>query len=643
MISQTTIEQVKSAAEIVSLIGESVKLKKEGSDYVGLCPFHNEKSGSFKVSPSKNFYKCFGCGVSGDAIKFVMETQRVKYIDAIKLLAEKYNIEVVNDATEESKKTYILPAERLEKLSKTTIDYFENHRKISNNTLLRFRVTESVEWMPKAKKEIKAICFNYYEQDKLVNIKFRGKDKDFKLAKDAKLVFYNIDAIEGVEEAIITEGEADCMSFYEAGEYFVVSVPNGAGVGNLKLEYLDNNWQYFDGKKKIYIATDSDEPGRRLCEELSRRLGKERCYIVNYPDGCKDANDVLVKYGKQAVKDLITNARLYPLEGESTIESMADKLLYYYQNGYPKGAKSGMLDDIGDTDAFLTIISQQLTIVTGIHGHGKDEFLNAFCTGLAKINHWKTMICQFEETPDITASKFMEKYACKSYDFRKNPEHRMNQTEFNKSMSFVDEYIKILNVDTFDTTIDSILDKAKQMVERYGINALVISPWNCIEHNTPSGMTTDAYTSKVLSQITSFLRKYNLHGFLVVHPTKMAKGVDGKYLVPTLTNCKGAAEFGQKTHNGITVYRNFDTGIVDVHIQKVKYSWLGRVGTRHFKFDPLTRQYSSIDTADTNAPSIIKDEDRKHPYGNFKPIESHHWTNKDAFKDDFNNLEEKPF
>jgi twinkle protein len=614
MISQTTIEAIKQRINITELIGDFVKLKKEGANYVGLCPFHDEKSGSFTVSHSKNMFKCFGCGKSGDGINFIMEHNKLGYVDAIKLLATKYNIEIIEVEYEETKRTYTAPAPRLEKISKRFIEWFEN-RGISNNTLLRFKVTECLEWMPKARKETTTLCFNYYEQDNLVNIKFRAANKDFKLSKDARLIFYNLDAISGLNEAIISEGEIDAMSWHEVEEYAVVSVPNGAGTGNLKLEYLDNCYSYFEGKTKIYISTDNDEAGRRLCEELCRRLGKERCYIIEYPKDCKDANDVLVKHGKETLRKLKQDAKLYPLDGESTIESMKPILYDFYENGYPKGCESGLIDDSGANEGFLTFIPQQLTMVTGINGHGKDEIVNAICVGLAKGSGWKTAICQFEENPEITASKIIEKFVGKAFDFRKDATKRMNKQEFEQGLLFVDEYFKVMNVNEMGTSIDEILEKARQMIFRYGINVLVISPWNCIEHQIPNGMAETNYISLTLSKITRFIKKFNIHCFLIAHPTKMQKNLQTKkYEVPTLQNISGSVHFANKAHNGLSVYRNFDDFTTEVHIQKAKFYWLGRIGMRLFYYDSKVRQYvSQYATTPENKPVM--------PPPNFKKID----------------------
>ncbi|MEO7444429.1 MAG: DNA primase, partial [Ferruginibacter sp.] len=94
MISQETIQQIFSRLDIIEIVGGFVKLKKRGSNYLGLCPFHNEKSPSFTVSPTKEIYKCFGCGKSGNAVGFIMDLEKYSYVEALRWLAEKYNVEI---------------------------------------------------------------------------------------------------------------------------------------------------------------------------------------------------------------------------------------------------------------------------------------------------------------------------------------------------------------------------------------------------------------------------------------------------------------------------------------------------------------------------------------------------------------------
>src|SRR5437762_14309017 len=94
MITQNTIQQILSRIDIVEIVGSFVKLKKRGANYLGLCPFHNEKTPSFTVSPSKEIYKCFGCGRSGNTISFLMEHEKYSYVESLRWLAAKYNVEI---------------------------------------------------------------------------------------------------------------------------------------------------------------------------------------------------------------------------------------------------------------------------------------------------------------------------------------------------------------------------------------------------------------------------------------------------------------------------------------------------------------------------------------------------------------------
>lgn len=496
---------------------------------------------------------------------------------------------------ERTKKEYVPPTPRLEKLSAKSIQFFES-RGISNNTILRFNVTEAREWMPQFEQEVPVICFNYYRAGKLVNIKFRGPKKSFKMAKDAELIFYNLDSLEGETTAVIVEGEIDCLTFHECGIYNVVSVPNGAAKGNQKLEYLDNCWNSFEGVDRVILAVDSDEAGRSLREELARRIGKEKCFTVDYGEGCKDANEVLLKYGRRGVIEIIEGAREWPIEGVKLMDDIFPTVDDWFENGYPKGATTG----IEGFDKLLTFAPGQLTVVTGIPGHGKDEFMNWIMTSLSQQEGWNWALCGFEETPEETTTKIIEKYAGKSFAYRVNPYDRITHVQYEEGISFVDKYFSFLNTEDIDTDIDGILQVAEQLVKKRGVKGLYINPWNWIEHKRHQGISETEYVSDVLSKMIRFAKRRGVHVFLLAHTTKMQKDKQTKkYEVPTLYNISGSAHFYNKAHNGMTIYRDFETGLVDVHVQKVKQSWLGQTGWSSYSYNTMTRQYQFVSSSVT--------------------------------------------
>ena len=113
MISQNTIQEILGRIDILDVVGEFVKLKKRGANYLGLCPFHNEKTPSFTVSPSKEIYKCFGCGKSGNTISFIMEHEKYSYVEALKWIANKYGIEVEETYVSDEQREHIQTADSL--------------------------------------------------------------------------------------------------------------------------------------------------------------------------------------------------------------------------------------------------------------------------------------------------------------------------------------------------------------------------------------------------------------------------------------------------------------------------------------------------------------------------------------------------
>ena len=113
MISQNTIQQIQARIDIVDIIGSFIKLKKRGTSYLGLCPFHNEKSPSFTVSSAKEIYKCFGCGRSGNSIGFLMDHEKYSYVEALRWLAQKYNVEIEETETTPEQKLQQLSADSL--------------------------------------------------------------------------------------------------------------------------------------------------------------------------------------------------------------------------------------------------------------------------------------------------------------------------------------------------------------------------------------------------------------------------------------------------------------------------------------------------------------------------------------------------
>jgi twinkle protein len=493
------------------------------------------------------------------------------------------------------KKEYAKPLARIQKVSDPVVKWFET-RGISNDTLLRANVTESWEWMPQRPdvKSDQVICFNYMRGGELVNIKFRDPYKNFKMNGGSELIFYNIDALDDEREGIVVEGEMDCLTNIECAVYNSVSVPNGASSsGNVKLEYLDNCWESFEGLTKIILATDDDEPGLALREELARRLGKHRCWKVHYPDGCKDMNEVLMKHGKQAVRDVYANATQFPVEGITTLEDEFDEVLDWYHKGPPQG-----LDVcIPGFDLKFDSQSGHLITVTGAPQSGKSEFVDLIMANMTRIHGWKWGVTAFETQPSsMHMALIAEKLIGKTVQFRHNKEHRMTEDEYHQALGMIDDHYFFVKVDEADLTIDGLLDKYRQLVLQKGIKGVVLDPWNYVESRQTGNQSETQYINECLTKIKVFCATYGVHFILVAHPTKLKKE-NGKFEIPTLYHISGSAHFFNKTDDGFTLWRDYETGIVDVHRQKVKRSWLGSLGRSSYRYNTFTRQYEYTEQA----------------------------------------------
>lgn len=485
----------------------------------------------------------------------------------------------------QNKASYVRPEPRNQQFGERVEQWFKS-RSISKETLEYFRITESVEFMPQTDKKSNCINFNYYRDKELVNIKFRDGAKNFKMVSKAELVFYNLDAIRGKDECIICEGEVDCMSLYEASLFNAVSVPNGASKGNAKLEYLDNCWPYFQHMKKVVIATDGDEAGLMLREELARRIGKEVCYFIEYPEGCKDANEILLKYGKEKLNQTIRAAKQYPIEGVFTADDFRNEIEYILKHGYPKTQKIGH----EGLDKLITWREGEITTITGTPGAGKSEVVDDILCRLAAQSGWRFGVCSPEKQPStLHIIGLMKKYV--GLDVWGNA--KMNEFQRNKAIDFINEHFYFMAIEEISMTIDGILAKAAELVLRYGIKGLLIDPWNYIEHKIPNGYTETQYISEALTKVKSFVKKYGVHVFLIAHPTKVQKDKKtGQYEVPNLYSISGSSHFFNKTDNGMVVWRDYQSNEVFVYVQKIRFTFVGKIGYQQFKYDPKTGRYA---------------------------------------------------
>lgn len=468
-------------------------------------------------------------------------------------------------------------------LSDKLVKWFET-RKISQNTLKRLKVSEGLEWMPNFQKEVNTIQFNYFFAGDLYNIKYRDANKGFKLSKDAEKIFYNLDSIIGEDKIYIVEGEMDVLSFVEVGVQNCISVPNGA---KSSLDECLNNYIDLFEDKEIIIAVDNDKDGRELKEKLAERFGVENCSYIDWND-CKDANEFLIKYGSIELLNRIKDTKEFPLSGVFSLSDIHLKIQDLYYNGLEKGI------DLGIEGFNLRIVKGYLTLITGVPSHGKSDWLD-YILLMATIKHgWKGALYSPENRPlELHFSKMARKIIGKPWDDSQY-EKRMNIEEVLQVQSYLSDKMFFIKPEK-DFTLDNILESARKIQKRNGLDYIVIDAWNKLNH---AEIDTDSI-GKTLDKLTNFLEVNNIHCFLVAHPTKM--GIDtqtNKTRVPTLYDIKGSSTFYDKADNGITVYRDFENEETHIYVNKVKFDHWGAVNRSPaiFKYHIDSKRYYKKET-----------------------------------------------
>jgi len=497
-----------------------------------------------------------------------------------------------------AEKVYVKPEvkvdpERPEFVSDKVIEWF-SARGISAQTLIDLKVSEGPEWMPQTGKTENVIKFNYFMGGELTNVKYRDGRKNFKLYKGAEKVFYNIDSTLGYEYCVIVEGEMDVLALHEAGIENAISVPNGATLNTNNLDYLDSCIDYFEDKDKIILAVDSDEAGQALQTELIRRLGSEVCHIATFED-CKDANEYLLKYGKEKLTSRITSAKPVPLENVTTFRDIEDEVTDFVRNGFKPGFQVGLqnFDDI-----FSTYTGQFIT-VTGIPSSGKSDFVDQMVVGYNANYGWKTAFASPENQPTyLHAHKLMRKTWQGMPTSADIGGDRWNQVADHCNSNY-------FHIDMERYTLESVLKKGAELVKRKGIKCLVIDPFNKVR-DVGSSDDVNRYTMEYLQKIEIFAKKYDVLVFIVAHPTKMYKTQDGKIEEPTMYNIKGGGEWYDASYHGILVHRDYEAKTVKAKVLKVKFQNLGENGAEaHFKWEPSSGcfiPHEPVDVADGKMP-----------------------------------------
>lgn len=505
------------------IIAEVLNLEKyDAVNKKALCPWHLEDSPSFIYNPKTYSYHCFGCGKNTDIIDAYMHTG-LTYLEALQKLFELAKMPIsFGEKGVQTKYQYKYPkAEPLN--NKEHVYSYLAQRGISKNTVDSCDVRED---------EHGNIVFNYYDtNDVLCLVKYRPSHKIDKSKGEVKAwcqkgadttpLLFNMNRVNTTSPLLICEGEIDSMAAIESGFTNAVSVPLGAN----NYGWIEENFDWLEQFESIIICSDNDEAGIKMQKECVFRLGSWRTKFIDIPPyyydknsdkkyAMKDLNHVLYYAGKQAVLDLIHNAKDSPVDSVSDFSDI---------NNIDLDEIDGIKTGIPDLDKkLMKLFYGTFTIVTGVNGSGKSSFLSQIVCNA--IDEDKNAFLYSGELPNFQSKNWInyilagqrnvKEYCSNGATYWKvTPEAQKQMNDYYRGKLFIYK-------DGFDHKVDSLLKSMEDTTRKYGCKLHIIDNLTSVnlEANEQNKFQKQ---EEFVTRLIDFAKKYNVAVLLVVHPHKI--------------------------------------------------------------------------------------------------------------------------
>lgn len=435
----------------------------------------------------------------------------------------------------------------------------------------------------------------YPEQGRVVNHKYRvvSESHAYRMDDDAPLTLWNHDVLlDGSldqQPLIVTEGEWDALTILTAGKRRVVSIPNGAPQKSSDDAGLTEGKRYawywrcealLAKVGKVILCVDADAPGQALAADLCRLFGPERCYFVDYPEGCKDAGDVAALVGHDALVRMLDEAKPYPIKGLYTLADFPER-----------GEVTALSTGILALDDMMAIVPGTLTVFTGYANMGKSSVMNAIAGHLIRHNI-PLCIASFEtDVKPILRDHLRAAVAACSL-------HEARTRDMRAVDALIEDNVRLITqlVDEDDEMdLDFFLDLCRTAVIRDGVKVVILDPWNELEHKRRRDETETDYISRALRAIKRFAKAYQVAFWVVAHPTKPQ---EGKARVPGLYDISGSANWANKADYGLTYHRaRPDENCAEMRVTKVRMGLPGKKGSVFVTYDHRDSSFRVDDSA----------------------------------------------
>ena len=440
-----------------------------------------------------------------------------------------------------------------------------------------------------AREQRGALAIPFYEGPDIVGVRVRtieantgfGQGREFGLAG----IFYNLNCLgdPGLanDRLIVAEGEPSCWAALIAGFPRAVGVPIASADGR-RAPYVEQSEPLWRDVREIILCTYDDDAGHTLREDLAHAFGRSRCKWVRYPKGCHDLLGTLRDFGVRGVQETIGRAQWLAVPD---IYAMAE---------LPEPPENPALETgIVGLREHLRLRRGDLSVVTGVPGHGKTSFVNEVVCRLALSAGWRTIFGSFEQRPVPDHRRALRTFHAGKLEKRMTAEERV------AADAFIHRHFRFLVPnDETETSLEWLLETMAAAVHRFDPHVIVIDPWNELEHIRPRDMTQTEYTGWAIRALKRFAKRQRVHIIVVAHPAKLQRNrSDGKYPMPTLYDIADSAHWYNKPDLGIVIWRESSTSAeTSIVVAKSRYhSEIGRPGTVRGLWNEETGRYTIVD------------------------------------------------
>lgn len=476
------------------------------------CPFHEEKTPSFIWNRKTGRFHCFGaCGQEYDIIDIFMKTG-MTYLEAVQKLFDYADIRLPfgehhakteyqyryphEEPLGDKDQVYAYLAKR--KISRETVDYLDIRQDRHGNCVLNF----------------------YDTNDTLTMVKYRpshrvekGKAKTW-CQKDADTMplLFNMNRINTEKPLLITSGELDCAAAIEAGWMNSVSIP----LGDQNTQWVEKCWDWLEQFHEIIVCPDNDASGAKYCRDIVPRLGSWRTKIAVVPDGCKDVNECLYKYGKDATLRMILDAK------DTPVDSVVD---FSDIENVDVSEIAGVETGIDALDSKLgKLYEGTLTILTGINGSGKSSMTSQLACHA--MDAGKNVFIYSGEMPNYqvrswVASIFAGQRNIQQFDTEKATYWKVKHDAQAEIANYYRGKLFVYK-DGHDNKISSILQSMEDVVRKYGVKLLLVDNLTAVNLEC-SDESKYQKQAEFIQSLIAFAKKYSVSVCCVVHPHKLTE------------------------------------------------------------------------------------------------------------------------